>query len=52
MKIIAAVLTLAFNAAAQTPPSAPVAAPSGGMPAEVVIKAEGAVTCCSLIFKG
>lgn len=41
MKIIAAVLFAALNASAQTPPAAaPPAAPTGGMPAEVVIKAD------------
>ncbi len=47
MTIIAVVMTFALNAAAQTPTlpgttAAAPAAPTGGMPAEVVIKAEGA----------
>lgn len=43
MKIAIAVVTLAVAAAAQTPPAPPAAAakPAGGMPTEVVIKAEG-----------
>lgn len=43
MKIIAAVLAFSLNASAQTPPAAAPAAPTaptGGMPAEVVIKAD------------
>ena len=44
MTIITVVLTFALNASAQAPtlPGTTAAAPSGGMPAEVVIKAEGA----------
>ena len=47
MKIAIAVLVLAAGASAQTPPTPPAAASkaggsTGGMPAEVVIKAEGA----------
>ncbi|MCM2305063.1 MAG: hypothetical protein NDJ72_10200, partial [Elusimicrobia bacterium] len=40
--VLAAMAVLAANAAAQTPPPPAAAAPSGGMPAEVVIKAEAA----------
>ncbi len=41
MKVIASILILAVGASAQTPPAAPATPAPGGMPAEVVIKAEG-----------